>query len=151
MELIKALAIALHEDDDHKGKWPEKATEVTQVSAWTVEFDEEVITYRYSDGRSFTTSELEIEGLPYIEDYETGDTITKEEYENFMAEHPTFYADMMARRPELVKKIAELNKQVGALVNEITALAEEAGVEVVINLGQHGELDPNSDWDSSRC
>lgn len=151
MELIKALVIALHENDDFKGKWPEGATEVQQVNSWAVEFDADVITYHYHGGGSRTSSEYELDGLPYLGEWDTGDTVTKEEYEAFMQANPTFYTDMIERRPFLVQEIARLNKQVGALIDEMTKLADEAGVEVNIDLGQHGSLDPNSDWDASRC
>lgn len=150
MELIKALAIALHEEND--GKWPEGATEVQQTGSETVEFDAEVFSYTSSyDGRVRTFGDMEVSGLDYLGEWDTGDTVTKEEYEAFMAANPTFYKDMMDRRPFLVQEIARLNKQVGALIDEMTKLADEAGVELNIDLGQHGSLDPASDWNASRC
>ena len=152
MELIKAIAIALHEEAQFGGKWPDPATEVTQQSTYCIEFDAPVYRYTSYTGAEHIYSEMDdVSGLPFMEEYDDGETITKEEYVAYMEANPNFYADMIARRPFLIQEIARLNALVASTIDEMTALAEEAGVEVTINLGQHGSLDPNSDWDSSRC
>lgn len=152
MELIKCLAVAIKNEEQWNGQWPEPATEVQQASSYCFEFDECVYEYTNYRGEKHSLSEYEYEdGMPYLEEYDTGDTITKEEYEAFVAANPTWYEDMIQRRPFLVAEIARLNKVIAATIDQMTALAEEAGVEVSIDLGQHGSLDPNSDWDSSRC
>lgn len=152
MNLLKCVAMMIREEEQWGGKWPDPATEVVQVSNYGVEFDEPVYTYTRYNGEVRTTGEYEWDdGLPYVEEYENGDTITKEEYEAFVTANPNWYEDMIARRPFLVQEISRINKQVGELIDEMTELAEEAGVELTIDLGQHGGLDPNSDWASSRC
>lgn len=152
MELIKALAIALHEEEQFNGKWPDPATEVTQVSSYILEFDEPVYKWVSYSGEERSCCALdEVSGLSYLDEYESGETITKEEYEAFMAANPNFYQEMLARRPSLIREIARLNKVVGTTIDEMTKLADEAGIELTINLGQHGSLDPQSDWNSSRC
>lgn len=152
MQLIKCLALAIKQEEQWNGVWPEPATEVTQTSNYCLDFDEPVYHYTNYRGEAVSTGEYEWEdGMPYIEEYDTGDTITKEEYLAFVEANPTWYEDMIARRPFLVQEIARLNKVVASTIDEMTALAEEAGVEVYIDLGQHGGLNPNSDWDSSRC
>lgn len=152
MELIKCVAMAIKQEEQWGGQWPEPATEVTQNSNYELEFDAPVYKYTNYRGEKIETGEYEWEdGMPYVEEYDTGDTVTKEEYIAFVAKNPNWYEDMLARRPFLVQEIARLNKVVGATIDEMTALAEEAGVELYINLGQHGGVNPNSDWDSSRC
>lgn len=152
MELIKCVAMAIQQEEQWNGVWPEPATEVQQVSSYGLEFDAPVYTYTRYNGEVRTTGEYEWDdGLPFIEEYDTGDTITKEEYVAFITANPTWYEDMLARRPFLVQEIARLNKIVGTTIDEMTALAEEAGVELYIDLGTHGRLNPDSDWDSSRC
>lgn len=152
MELIKCLAIAIREEEQWEGKWPEPATKVTQTSNYAFTFDEPVYHYTNYRGEAVSTDDYEYEdGMPYVEEYDEGDTITKEEYEAFIAANPTWYEDMLERRPFLVQEIARLNKVIATTIDEMTALANEAGVDVYIDLGQHGGLNPDSDWDSSRC
>lgn len=152
MELIKCVALAIKGEKQWNGQWPEPATEVTQTSNYELTFDEPVYTFTNYRGETVTTDEYEWDdGLPFVEEYENGDTVTKEQYLAFITANPTWEEDMIARRPFLVQEIARLNKVVASTIDEMTKLAEEAGVELTINLGQHGSLDPNSDWDSSRC
>lgn len=95
--------------------------------------------------------DTEIGGLPYLGEYDEGEEFTGEQLRALIAKEPDLVANIEKARRENIGKIAELNKEVGRLINEMTQLAEEANVDVTINLGQHGLLDPNSDWDSSRC
>lgn len=95
--------------------------------------------------------DTEIEGLPYLGDYDEGERFTGEELRTFLAENPNLVAQVDQKRRDNIGKIAELNKEVGRLIDEMTELAEEANIDVTIDLGQHGSLDVNSDWDSSRC
>ena len=150
MELIKAIAISIREHCPD-GKWPEEATEVTQTGWCTLEFDADFkLTY---GGDIYEDCYLEDqEHLPYLSEWDSGETITREEYEEWLAANPNWYEIMMEKRKINMVKIAELNKQVGNMIDEITALAEEACLEINIDLGQHGSLDPNSsDWLESRC
>lgn len=143
MELIKALAIGLKEDDEFKGAWPEGSTQFRQRGTWYGDFQDE-------DGDEIL-EEVGFSGMPYVEEYDDGERVTKAEYEAFINANPNWYEDMQARRPFLIQEIARLNKVIASTIDEMTTLAEEAGVEVCIDLGQHGGLSPNSDWDSSRC
>jgi hypothetical protein len=146
MKLMLALAIALKDDEHLKGTWPPEADDVQQTSNWYVTFNEEC---QFDFGFS---QELEMDDLPFMEEYdEDGDIITRAEFEAFIAADPDWYNTMMTKRPVIVDRIAELNGQVAALINEMGELAEEAGIELEIDLGNYGGLNPNSDWDSSRC
>jgi hypothetical protein len=149
MELIKAVALALKENSV-SGTWPEGATEC-DVGSTTIEFDVDFdILYGNS---TFNCCVLEdIEHLPYKSEYDCPDTITKEEFDEWLAENPKWYEDLQNARQKNAARIAELNKQIAANIDELTALSEEAGLPVNIDLGQHGSLDPNSsDWLESRC
>lgn len=95
--------------------------------------------------------DTEIVGLPYLGEYDEGESFTGDQLRALLAKEPDLVANIDKAKRENVGKIAELNKQIAALINEMTKLAEEANIGVTINLGQHGSLDPNSDWDSSRC
>ena len=156
MELIRAVAIEFAKDKELNGKWPEavdgqeQATKFTQVSSYEIEFDATIQVIERSYG-TYQYSTYECTGLPYIEEYENGDTVTKEEYEAFVAANPTLLEDITALTPINIAKIADLNTQIAALIDEITELSDQIGIEVNIDLGQHGTLNPNSDWDSSHC
>ena len=157
MGLIRAVAITILNDSEFGGKWPEafndypQPTSFTQVSNYEIEFDQPYSEYQSYRGVSpYTTYEVD-NGMPYIEEYQTGDTVTKEEFEAYLAANPNLLEDIANLQPINTAKIAELNKQIGELINEMTELADEIGVDVYINLGQHGGFNPNSDWDSSRC
>lgn len=102
----------------------------------------------YKDEGEYATA---IAGLRYMEDYEEEEEFTGEQLRALIAKEPDLIANVEKARRENIGKIAELNKEVGRLIDEMTELAEEANIDVTINLGQHGSLDPNSDWQSSRC
>lgn len=153
MNFLKALVLAIHESKELNG-WPEGCESVIHDNNYEVEFEGSSYIgkdYNGNDREYPHAVNIEGYGLPYIEEYCEGDTVTREEYEAFVAANPNFYEQVQQAKQVNVAKIAELNKEVGKLINEITTLAEEAGIDIYINLGQHGSLDPNSDWDSSRC
>ena len=156
MDLIRAVAISILKDSEFGGEWPNafkehpQATSFSQVSNYEIEFDQPFDEWESYRGISLYTT-YEVEGMPYIEEYQTGDTVTKEEFEAYLAANPNLLEDIANLQPINTAKIAELNKQVGELIDEMTRLADEIGVDVYISLGQHGSLNPNSDWDSSRC
>lgn len=146
MDLIKAVAIAFHEDSFLQGKWPEPAERLYQSHSYMIQFDDEV----ELDG--YTSDCLEVENIPWISEYDSGDCITKEEYNKFLQDNPNWYQEMLNNRPNLIAQIAELNKEIAEKINLMDKLAEEAGVELNIDLGVHGSLDPNSSsWLSSNC
>ncbi len=135
----------------------ENIESVSQANSYAITFEGENLVvnekYRYSDTVYTHEEEYETEvaGLPYMEDYDEGERFTGFELRVFLAENPNLVAEVDQKRRDNIGKIAELNKEVGRLIDEMTELAEEANIDVTINLGQHGSLDPNSDWDSSRC
>jgi len=150
MELMTALVIGLHENEILKGKWPEGATECVQTSTYSVYFDEQVVPSSWR-GEITLYRELELDNLPFIKEYDTGDTITKEQYEDFTAKNPNFYAELKAYQPEARVEMKGLNEKICAIITEMDKIADRAGIPLNINLGPYGSLDPNSDWDSSRC
>lgn len=69
MELIKAIAIAFHEDSFLKGKWPVGAESLYQTNTSEIEFDEEVELEHWSRserelGSTYETNCLEVENMP---------------------------------------------------------------------------------------
>lgn len=149
MELIKAVALALKENSV-SGTWPEGANEC-DVSNSSIEFDVDFETLYY--GKVYVCCCIDdVEHLPYKSEYDCSDNITKEEFDEWLAENPNWYEELQAARQKNAARIAELNTQIAANIDELTALSEEAGLPVNIDLGQHGSLDPNSsDWLESRC
>lgn len=151
MELIKAVALAFRDDAFFNGVWPEPANSLTQACSNYIEFDVEVEMKSHWSDRVYMDDSYEIENLTHLNWDDEGETITKEEYNQWLADNPNWYEEMMKARQVNIAKIAELNKQIGEMIDQMTELAEEAGLDVSIDLGQHGNLDPNSNWDSSNC
>lgn len=165
MSIITILAKALVEQEDFNGAWPTRVDEdgdllvpirVTQTGSMTLSFNEPVFSYQhYRTGEVHFHEELEdVEGLPYVGEYNEGETITKAEYEQFIQDTVGGDVSKLAyylatKTRENVAKISELNEQVGKLVNEIARLSAEAGIEATIDLGARGELDLDGPWDSS--
>lgn len=123
---------------------------------WEVEVSGEELSGRYVGWKGEITYfeeeyGFEVDGLPYMEEYDEGESFTGDQLRALLAKEPDLVANIEKAKRDNVGKIAELNKQIAALINEMTELAEEANLDVTINLGQHGSLDVNSDWDSSRC
>ena len=165
MSIITILAKALVQDEDFNGAWPTRVDEdgdllvpsrVTQTSNYTLSFNEPVFSYtHYRTKEQCFMEELEdVEGLPYVGEYNEGETITKAEYEQFLQDvvggDVSKLSDYLATKTrENVAKISELNEQVGKLVNEIARLSAEAGIEATIDLGARGSLELDGPWDSS--
>lgn len=125
-------------------------------NSWEVEVSGEELSVRHVGWKGEITHyeeeySFEVDGLPYMEEYDEGESFTGDKLRALLAKEPDLVANIEKAKRENVGKIAELNKQIAALINEMTELAEEANLDVTIDLGQHGSLDPNSDWDSSRC
>lgn len=156
MSIIYALAKALAKEEQFNGVWPEPAEQVTQTSTYTLTFDEPVYSYVHWRTKETTlTEEFEdVSGMPYLNEYNEGETVTREQYEEFVkqvvgGDHSKLsaYFDNISRIN--TAKIAELNKQVGELVNQIADLAAEAGLPAEVDLGNRGSLDLDGPWDSS--
>lgn len=158
VKLMRAIATCFKNDAVLQGKWPapnehgEVPDYIQQTDRWTLSFEFPVLMESYYGTEPEEYEEFnDVEGLPWIDDYDSGDTVTREEFEEWILANPTWFEDMQEAAKRNTGRIAELNKQVAALIDEMTELAEEAGIELEIDLGQHGSLDPDSDWNASRC
>ena len=146
--LLRAVVNFLAEDNG--GIWPEPATKFTQRNSYELESDEPVnISAKWCGDGEY--EDFEVEGLAYMEEYDDGESITKEEYLQFMQDNPTYLQDLPGRQAAVTAEIARLNKKVGAMIDQMTELAESVALDFSIDLGKNGSLDLNSDWDSSRC
>lgn len=165
MTILYTLAKELANNEHLNGAWPTLTAEngevivparCTQTSNYTLSFDEPVFPFVH-----WRTKELDymedvedVCGLPFIGEYGEGETITKEEYEEFIqavvgGDASKLYGYFQTKERENTAKIAELNVQVGKLVNQIAELSYEAGLPVNIDLGNRGSLDLDGPWDSS--
>lgn len=165
MSIIYILAKELANTEELNGKWPTLTKpdgevlvpdDCTQTGSMTLAFDEPVFPYIHWRTKELDyMEELEdVQGLPYISEYQEGETVTKEEYEQFVQEivggdHSKLKEYFQVKTRENVARISELNEQVGKLVNEIATLSAEAGIEATVNLGHRGSLDLDGPWDSS--
>lgn len=124
--------------------WPVGYSRALQDSSYSVTFSDSV--------GDLDEVELEFNNLPYVEEYDEGDTISAQEYQDFVSKNPNWKEELAAKEVTNMALIAEKNKQIAALIDEVTALAEEAGLELEIDVGQHGTLDPyGARWNSSMC
>lgn len=148
---VQYLALKLAELNN--GEWPEGCDEVEQ-SNYEIDFEGSSVEQKNWRGE-FVMAALgwECEGdFKYIEEYDSGETCTRAEYEEFMAAYPNYVQETLAARPEKVARIAELNKVAYAAVAEAMALSDEIGIPYTCSMPAGvADLDENSDWDSSRC
>ena len=164
MSILYTLAKELAANDELNGVWPSlvdgdeviEPARCTQTGNYTLSFNEAVLPYT-----NWRTKELcymedleDVEGLPFVGEYNEGETVTKAEYEAFLqavvggdASKLSSYFEVKVR--ENAAKIADLNDQVSILVDQIAALSYEAGIPVSVDLGQRGSLDLDGPWDSS--
>ena len=151
LKLLIATVETLLEDELCQGRWPtpadpeDPADILSSYSCSSAHFNADV-KLDYDDEADYL--ELVNSNGP-DNDYYNGDVyITREEYEEFFKAWPEFKVKRAEAAKVNVGKIADLNRQVALLIDEMTELAEEAGVDLYIDLGQHGCLDPSSDWQS---
>lgn len=166
MTIIYTLAKELANNEHLNGQWPTlvdedgdvtSPTRCTQTGNYTLSFDEAVVPYnpwRTPEKLDYMEELEDVEGLPFIGEYNEGETITKAEYEAFLqstvgGDASKLSAYFEAKVRENTAKISELNEQVGALVDQIAALSYEAGIPVSVDLGNRGSLDLDGPWDSS--
>lgn len=141
--LVEALVLQVQSGSRYGlKKWPEGAQRCEQDCSYGVTFYDE---------EDDELDEAGIDNLPKFDEWDGGETVTKEEFDAFMLAHPTLREDYGLRAEASKVKRAELNEQIGSLIDELTTLCQEGNVDVSINLGQHGSLDPDSDWNDSRC
>ena len=148
---VKYLAVKLAEHNN--GVWPEGCDEVEQ-SNYEIEFEGSSVPQKNWRGEDVMESlGWECEGdFKYIEEYDNGESCTREEYEAFIAANPTYVADALAARPAAIAKIAELNKVAYAAVDEAIKIAHSLNIPYFCNMPAGvADLDENSAWDSSSC
>lgn len=152
LQLIKWLAIKFDENGVDYTQWPEGA--VANQSNWEVTIDDWKVPYVNWKGEE-TTTDLgwECEGdFKNLEEYDEGESCTREEFFAFMEKNPTYVADVKAARQDAVKRIAELNQIAYDAVLEASKIADSVDLPYFCRMpAGMPDIDPNSDWDSSRC
>lgn len=151
-QLIKWLAIKFDEEGVDYTLWPEDAT--AEQSNWEVTIDGWKVPYTNWKGEETTTDlGFECEGaFKNLEEYDDGLTATREEFFAFMEKNPTYVADVKNKRQEVVARIAELNQIAYDAVQEASKLADSVDLPYFCRMpAGMPDIDPNSDWDSSRC
>lgn len=148
---VQYLALKLAELNN--GEWPEGCDEVEQ-SNYEIDFEGSSVEQENWRGE-FVMAALGWEcggDFKYIEEYDSGETCTRAEYEEFMAAYPNYVQETLAARPEKVARIAELNKVAYAAVAEAMALSDEIGIPYTCSMPAGvADLAEFSDWDSSSC
>lgn len=141
---VKWIAVQLHVKNVN---WPEGAVKVTIGSE--VEFQDEDEDYVAIGNLEWISRDSL---LPHY-DYYNDDPIevTKEEYDEFVVNNPTFVDDVMSERQQNQQIIADKIKEIQQAVNDLYKLAEASFIPVAFNLGGYGVVDPAGDWQSSRC
>ncbi|QNR53926.1 hypothetical protein phiK7A1_138 [Pseudomonas phage phiK7A1] len=153
MELVNYLALKFAEEGLTIADWPEDADGASQdnyevsIEGWRVPYT------RYNGEISTTNKGWECEGdFKYIEEYDEGQTCSREELADFLEANPNYAADVLVARKDAVARIAELNTIAYDAVKEAIQLSHS--VDLPYSCGMPAgvaDLDENSDWDSSRC
>lgn len=153
LQLIKWLAVKFDEQGIDHTQWPEDATDVSQgnyevvIEGWRVPY----VNWRGEE--SLHDMGFDCDGdFKYIEEYDNDQTCTREEFFTFMENNPTYVAEIKAARQDAVKRIAELNQIAYDAVLEASEIAESVALPYFCAMpAGMPNIDPNSDWDSSRC
>lgn len=152
LQLIKWLAVKFDENGIDYTQWPEDA--VANQSNYEVTIDDWKVPYVDWKGEE-TTGDLGWDcedDFKYIEEYDEGESCTREEFFAFMEKNPTYVADVKAARQDAVKRIAELNQIAYDAVLEASKIADSVDLPYFCRMpAGMPDIDPNSDWDSSRC
>lgn len=134
--------------------WPEDVVASREYNS-EVTFEGWEYTYKSSHGNGEweSTVSFDVDGeLPYKEDYESGDEVTREEFFAFIEANPNFVVEIEAKRKTNMARIAELNKIAYDAVDEAIKLSHEAGLPYTCSMPSAvADLDEFSDWTSSRC
>uniref|UniRef100_A0AAU6VYC7 Uncharacterized protein n=2 Tax=unclassified bacterial viruses TaxID=12333 RepID=A0AAU6VYC7_9VIRU len=154
MEMVKFLAVKFAEENIDWTQWPEDVT-ATQDN-YEVHLDgwKTGQTYTYGNG---TVHEycvgFDCEGaFKNLEEYDEGETCTRQEYADFINENPSYVSDIKAARETALKRIAELNEIAYNAVKEAIELSHSVDLPYSCSMPMGvADLDENSDWDSSRC
>lgn len=153
MNLVEFLVLEFANQTQHDyNDWPEDVvarhennSEVV-FEGWKYDFTSPYGTRQYDVG-------FEVDGeLPYLDEYDEGEEVTREEFFAFIAERPNFVAEIEEKRKENMGKIAALNKVAYNAVEQAMALSHEAGLPYTCRMPSGvADLDEKSDWASSRC
>jgi hypothetical protein len=153
VQLIKWLAVKFDEDGINYNEWPEDATDVTQsnyeveIEGWRVPY----VNWRGEQSSRNMSFDCE-DDFKYIEEYDEGESCTRAEFFTFMEANPTYVSDVKGKRQDAVKRIAELNQIAYDAVLEASKVAASVDLPYYCAMpAGMPDLDPNSDWDSSRC
>jgi hypothetical protein len=154
MELVKYLALKFAEENIDWRQWPE-AVEASQDNC-EVHFEgwKTGQTWERWNGEQVALDlGFDCDGVfKYLEEYDEGQTCTRDDYEKFITENPTYVADIKAKRENAVKRIAELNEVAFNAVQEAITLSHDAALPYSCRMPMGvADLDENSDWNSSRC
>lgn len=152
VQLIKWLAVEFDKNGVDYTQWPEDA--VATQGNYEVEIEGWTVPYVNWKGEETTINlGFECEGaFKNLEEYDDGESCTREEFFAFMEKNPTYVTDVKAARQDAVKRIAELNKIAYDAVQEASNLADSVDLPYFCRMpAGMPDIDPNSDWDSSRC
>lgn len=150
MNLVQWLAVKFEEEKIDYTQWPGDAEEVTQDnSEVTINGWEGPYGYK---GRICDLGWDCSGEFKHIEEWDAGESCTREEFFTFIESEPTFAKDLLQKRKDVIGRIAELNKIAYNAVEEAIKLSEEVGLPYTCSMPSGvADLDANSDWDSSRC
>ena len=111
--------------------WPEGIEKFEQDSTWS---------YQAVDTDGEDVCEFEFEGS-YMNEYDDRqEVVTFKEYSLFLDAHPNWERELEKLAETNMVLIAEKNKQIAALVDEVTELADVAGLDREMDVGLHGAL-----------
>ena len=79
--------------------------------------------------------------------------VTKEAFDAFVSENPTYVKDFAKNQKEAMQKLADIASDLSAKIVNGLELAREFGLEFDVELGEDGRLElrkaADVDWDSS--
>lgn len=153
MELVKYLALKFAEEGLTIADWPEDTDDAEQTN-YEVNIEGWSVPYINWKGEQSTCSKgWECEGeFKYVEEYENGQTCSREELAEFLEANPSYAADVLIARKDAIARIAELNQVAYDAVKEAIKLSHSVDLPYSCSMPAGvADLDENSDWDSSRC
>jgi hypothetical protein len=157
MTLVELLVLKFAEPEcQHDyNDWPEDVVACREYNS-EVTFEGWKYTYTSPYGNNSWEQNVgfEVDGeLPYMDsEYDDSETVTRDEYFEFITKRPNFVQEIADKRRANMSRIAELNKIAYGAVDEAIKLSHEAGLPYTCSMPSSvADLDENSDWASSRC
>lgn len=154
MELVKYLALKFESEGVDWKQWPENVEASQSNYEVTLEGWKTGETYECRNGELIEYDlGWEIDG-EFKDQGEYGDyeTISRDEFFEFMEKNPSYVVDTKAKRQEVLGRIADLNQTAYDAVKEAMELSHSAELPYSCRMPAGvADLDENSDWDSSRC